>query len=717
MAVRDQTIRPGRPYPLGATWTGRGVNFALFSNHAEQVDLCLFDRSGRKETRRVTLPGRTDGVWHGFVPDIGPWQLYGYRVHGPYDPRNGHRFNHNKLLIDPYAKMLAGEMKWHPACFGYRIGHGKGDLSFDKRDSARYVPKGMVVKTDYPWESEHRPDVPLSRTVLYEAHVKGMTMRHPDVPHDLRGKFLGLSSPAIIDHLQELGITSVELLPVYAFLDETHLQEKGLTNYWGYNPVSFFAPDARYLTRPTPDEFKAMVERFHDAGIEVILDVVYNHTCEGNQFGPTVSLRGIDNKSYYHLVSEDPRYYMNHSGCGNALNLSHPRVLQMAMDSLRYWVETMHIDGFRFDLAATLGRGGRGFEHNGVFLAACRQDPVLNRVKLIAEPWDIGPHGYRMGEFPPGWSEWNDAYRDDIRSYWRGDERKMGAMATRLSGSSDIFGLRSPQASVNFITAHDGFTLHDLVSYNDKHNEANQEENKDGTNNNISWNCGAEGETEDQAVLDMRYQQKRNLITTLMLSQGVPMLLGGDELGRTQGGNNNAYCQDNAISWVNWDLTDPRDQDFLDFVRDMITLRKAHPAFRRLTFFKGRPPEEGASPDITWLTPRGGEMLDEDWQHPLARCFGFHVDGAETGQSDCRFIVLMSSQPDPVAFTLPDAAFGAEWTRIVDTARPDDDDDDEPAHPFRAGDAYPLLGRSMAVLQERVRRRRRAGANASRPIR
>jgi glycogen operon protein len=715
MTFRNASVRPGRPYPLGATWTGRGVNFALFSAHAEKVELCLFDTKGRKETRRIPLPERTDGVWHGFFRDLGPGQLYGYRVHGPYEPHNGHRFNGNKLLIDPYAKMLVGRMIWHPACFGYRIGHSKEDLSFDKRDSARYVPKCMVVKTDYPWETTTRPEVPLDRSVLYEAHVKGMTMRHPDIRVDLRGTFAGLSSPPVVDHLRDLGVTGIELLPVHAFLDETHLQEKGLSNYWGYNPVSFFAPDNRYLSQPLPDEFKAMVERFHEAGIEVLLDVVYNHTCEGNHFGPTVSLRGIDNKSYYHLVGENPRYYQNHSGCGNALNLSNPRALQMAMDSLRYWAEDMHVDGFRFDLAATLGRGPRGFEHNGVFLAACRQDPVLNRVKLIAEPWDIGPHGYRMGEFPAGWGEWNDAYRDDLRAFWRGDERKMGAMATRMSGSSDIFGLRSPQASVNFITAHDGFTLHDLVSYNDKHNEANQEENKDGTSHNLSWNCGHEGPTEDPGVTALRYQQKRNLVASLMLSQGIPMLLGGDELGRTQGGNNNAYCQDNEISWVDWDLSDPADVAFLDFVRQMIALRRSHPAFRRRRFFGGVPREEDRLKDITWLSPRGGELTAEEWEQPLSRCFGFHVDGAEAGETDSRFIVLMGSQPDPVAFTLPDDAYGGEWTVVTDTARPEDEDD-EPPRPYRSGESYPLRGRSLVVLMERAGRpagaRRAGGAEA-----
>lgn len=721
MVYSQRIATPGKPYPLGATWTGRGVNFALFSEHAEKVELCLFDANGRKETDRIPLPIVSDHVWHGFVPDLQPGHLYGYRVYGPYDPPAGHRFNHNKLLVDPYAKAVVGQVIWHPACYGYRIGHPKGDLSFDRRDSARYIPKGMVVKTEYPWGTDRRPDRSLEHTILYECHVKGMTALHPQVPLELRGTFAGLSSPAVIDHLRRLGITSVELLPVFSFLDETHLAEKGMTNYWGYNPLSFFAPEPRYLTQPGPDEFKAMVARFHEAGLEVILDVVFNHTCEGNHFGPTISLRGIDNKSYYHLLNEDQRYYHNYSGCGNALNLWHPRVMQMAMDALRYWVQEMHVDGFRFDLAPVMARSPRGFEPNAIFLAAIRQDPVLNTVKLIAEPWDIGPSGYRTGEFPTGWSEWNDAFRNGVRSFWRGDPGMNGAMATRVSGSSDIFWRRSPLASVNFIAAHDGFTLHDLVSYNHKHNDANLENNQDGTDHNLSWNCGAEGPTTDTAVRTLRRRQKRNLMATLLLSQGVPMILGGDELGRTQDGNNNAYCQDTPISWLNWDAPgDPEDAAFLDYTARLIRLRQMHPALHRRRFFRGGPKPRGSMPtgdlprasegfapvkDITWLHPRGSEMTDGDWNDANLRCFGYHMDGAEPGREDDRMIILMNAQPDAMAFILPGQAYGREWRVALDTAHDAqaavDASYPRPNQWLSSGHAYPLQGRSLVLLVER----------------
>lgn len=713
MAPYRRIASPGTPYPLGATWTGRGVNFALFSEHAERIDLCLFDSSGRRELERVSLPGNTDHVWHGFVADLQPGQLYGYRVYGPYEPESGHRFNHHKLLIDPYAKAVVGKVMWHPACYGYRIGHPKGDLSFDRRDSARYVPKSMVVKTDYPWGDDRRPERPLDHTIIYEAHVKGMTALHPDVPPSQRGTFTGLVSPPILDHLRHLGISAVELLPVVSFLDEAHLFEKGLTNYWGYNPLSFFAPESRYLTQDGPDEFKAMVARFHDAGLEVILDVVYNHTCEGNHFGPTVSLRGIDNKTYYHLTPNDPRYYLNHSGCGNTLNVSHPRVLQMVMDSLRYWVQDMHVDGFRFDLATALARDSSGFNHNAVFLATTRQDPVLNQVKLIAEPWDIGPGGYRTGEFPAGWEEWNDAYRNGVRSFWRGDPGALGSMATRLSGSSDIFWRRSPLASINFLTAHDGFTLHDVVSYDRKHNDANQEENKDGTDHNLSWNCGHEGPTTDPQVKALRRRQKRNLMATLLFSQGIPMILYGDELGRTQNGNNNAYCQDTPVSWVDWEMPgDPEDAAFLNYVARLIRLRQMHPALHRRRFFTGAPknPNETESPphlkDITWLHPRGQEMTHVDWADSMLRCFGFHLDGAERSREDDRMIVLMNAQPDAIAFILPDTTYGREWRVALDTAHDSkaaiDATYPRPNQWLFAGHAYPLQGRSLVLLVERT---------------
>jgi glycogen operon protein len=545
-----------------------------------------------------------------------------------------------------------------------------------------------------------------------------MTALHPGVPTSLRGTYAGLSSPAIIDHLRRLGVTSVELLPVFSFLDETHLNEKGQTNYWGYNPLSFFAPESRYLSQPGSDEFKGMVSRFHDAGLEVILDVVYNHTCEGNHYGPTISLRGIDNKSYYHLTQADQRYYHNHSGCGNTLNVSHPRVLQLVMDSLRYWTEEMHIDGFRFDLATALARSETGFDKNSVFLAAARQDPVLNRVKLIAEPWDIGPQGYRTGEFPAGWSEWNDAYRNGVRAFWRGDPGTLGAIATRISGSSDIYWRRSPMATVNFITAHDGFTLHDLVSYNHKHNEANLEENKDGTDHNISWNCGHEGLTDDAEVKALRRRQKRNMMATLLLSQGIPMILGGDELGRTQNGNNNAYCQDTPLSWVDWEMPgDPEDAAFLDYTARLIRLRKMHPALHRRRFFTGKPKPPHAIPgtlasshdpalkDITWLNPRGGEMNAHDWSDTLLRCFGYHMDGAEPGREDDRMIILMNAQPDAVAFILPGPTYGREWRVILDTAHDSQAAVDatypRPNQWLSAGHAYPLQGRSLVLMAEK----------------
>lgn len=700
-------IQPGRPYPLGATWTGRGVNFALFSENAEKVELCLFDSSGKKETARLILPERTDDVWHGYIPNLRPGQLYGYRVYGPYDPQSGNRFNANKLLVDPYARAVSGVLNWHPSCYGYRHGHPKADLSFDKRDNARHVPKGVVVKTDYPWGAQQLPETPWHDTVIYETHVRGMTLKNPDIPAQDRGRFLGLSHPAILEHLVGLGVTAVELLPVQSFASEPHLSERGLTNYWGYNPLSFFAPHPAYAQNHGPDEFKAMVERFHDAGIEVILDVVYNHTCEGNHLGPTLSWRGIDNRSYYHLTSEDPRYYHNHSGCGNTLNVAHPRVLQMVMDSLRYWVETMHVDGFRFDLASAVARGPRGFEGSGAFLAALRQDPVLQRAKLIAEPWDLGPQGYRLGGFPTGWREWNDAYRNVVRGYWRGDDGHLGPVATRLSGSSDLFWKRSPLASLNYITSHDGFTLADLVSYNGKHNQDNGENNADGTNYNLSWNCGAEGPSDDPAITRLRRQQRRNLLATLMISQGVPMLLMGDERGRTQQGNNNAYCQDSALSWVDWSPLNDEERHFQDFLRDLIALRRNHPALRRLTFFTGRPKpgdETSGVKDVTWLSPQGWEIRAEEWSVPQNRCLGMHINGAEPGVQDDRLLILLNAHSDPIPFTLPGPAYGHRWSVLLDTARADTptDEDDEPGRPYGWGEAFPLLGRSLVILADRT---------------
>src|SRR5690348_695000 len=546
-------VREGHSFPLGATWDGVGVNFALFSANASKVELCLFDIEGKKELERIELPEFTDEVWHGYLPEARPGTVYAYRVHGPYEPAAGHRFNPNKLLIDPYARQLVGEIKWDPAVFGYTLGAADADLSFDKRDSGPFVPKCRVIDPAFTWGTDRRPRVPWERSVVYELHVRGYTMRHPTVPAEMRGTFAGLMRPEVVDYIRRLGVSAIELLPIHAFVDDSHLLDKGLRNFWGYNTIGFFAPQPRYLGTPFVNETKEMIAAFHSVGIEVILDVVYNHTAEGNELGPTLSFKGIDNASYYRLAP-DPRYYINDTGTGNTVNLSTPRVLQMVTDSLRYWAEEMHIDGFRFDLATILAREPYGFDQGGGFLDSCRQDPVLSQVKLIAEPWDCGPGGYQVGHFSPGWAEWNDRYRDTVRAYWKGDEGTLPELASRMAASSDLFNRRGrkPWASVNFITAHDGFTLNDLVSYNDKHNEANGEDNRDGHSDNRSWNHGAEGPTDDPDIVELRERQKRNMLATLLLSQGTPMVLAGDEFGRTQQGNNNAYCQDNEISWVDW---------------------------------------------------------------------------------------------------------------------------------------------------------------------
>ncbi|HLO78365.1 MAG TPA: glycogen debranching protein GlgX [Magnetospirillum sp.] len=697
-------IWPGSPYPLGATWDGHGVNFALFSAHAEKVELCLFDQRGR-EVERIALPEYTDEVWHGYLPDARPGLLYGYRVHGPYDPLHGHRFNPHKLLIDPYAKALSGTILWSDTHFGFKLGSPKQDLVMDKRDNARFQAKCRVVDTAFTWGDDRRPNVPWSDTIVYETHVRGFTMRHPEVPPQFRGTFLGLGQPAVIDHLVKLGITSVELLPVQAYVDERHLTEKGLRNYWGYNPIAYFAPDSRYYGANPHGDFKTMVQRLHEAGIEVILDVVYNHTAEGNQLGPTLSFKGIDNASYYRLVPGSERWYENYSGCGNTLKLSHPRVLQMVTDSLRFWVEDMHVDGFRFDLAASLAREKSGFDGGSGFLDAVRQDPVLSRVKLIAEPWDIGGDGYRLGGFPPGWSEWNGHYRDTVRRFWRGDGGLIGDVASRLTGSSDMFGWggRRPWASMNFVTCHDGFTLADLVSYNGKHNEANGEGNRDGTDANYSWNCGHEGATKDKRIHGLRRQQMRNLLATLFLSQGVPMLLAGDEFARSQGGNNNAYCQDNDVGWIDWNNIDT---DTLEFVRALIRLRRDHPVFRRPRFFDGRRVPGSTLKDITWVTPEGREMTNSDWTLPYARSLGFILGGescvvdSRTGreETDDTFMVLFNAYTEIIFYTLPPAQLGNSWEVLIDTARP------EPVLAGElcgAGTRFPLKPHSVAVLRRR----------------
>jgi len=566
-------VGPGRAYPRGATWDGEGVNFAVFSEHADKVELCLFDARGRHETQRIPMRERTDHVWHCYLPQARPGQAYGYRMHGPYAPDKGHRFNPHKLLIDPCARDFIGTLRWHDALYGYTVGHAKGDLSFDRRDSAAYLPKCRVLEPAFTWGDDRRPQVPWHEMVIYELHVRGFTMRHPDVPPQFRGTYEGLASGPVIQHLRRLGVTTIELMPIHAFIDDRQLVERGLRNYWGYNTLGFFAPEARYSASGKVKEFKTMVKTLHSAGIEVILDVVYNHSCEGNQLGPTLSLRGLDNAAYYILDPENPRHYADFTGCGNTVNLEHPRALQLVMDSLRFWVEQMHVDGFRFDLASALARESGRVEHLGGFFDAIRQDPTLNQVKLIAEPWDLGHGGYQVGNFPLGWAEWNDRYRDAMRAYWKGDGGVIGEFASRLTGSSDLYGRsgKRPHASINFVTAHDGFTLHDLVSYNEKHNQANGEDNRDGNDHNLSWNCGVEGPTDDPAIVALRERQKRNFLATLLLSQGAPMLLAGDEMGRTQGGNNNAYCQDNETSWVDWTPSAERDA-LRAFVRRLIAL-------------------------------------------------------------------------------------------------------------------------------------------------
>ncbi len=697
----------GSPFPLGATWDGQGVNFALFSEHATRVELCLFDPTGRREVQRIELQDRTNLIWHCYLPEARPGLLYGYRVHGPYDPASGHRFNPNKLLLEPYAKDIVGPLRWSDAHFGYKIGHRREDLSFDRRDNAAGMPKCRVIDTAFTWGGDTAPRIPWPDMVLYELHVRGFTMKHPDVPAPLRGTYAGLATAPVIDHLKRLGVTSVELLPVHAFIDDRHLVQRGLANYWGYNSIGFFAPDHRFSTSCVVSEFKTMVKTFHSHGIEVILDVVYNHTAEGNHHGPTLSFRGVDNATYYRLVGDNPRYYMDYTGCGNTLNLQHPRVLQLIMDSLRYWVLEMHVDGFRFDLASALARELHAVNRLSAFFDILTQDPVLSQVKLIAEPWDLGEGGYQVGNFPAGWSEWNDRYRDTMRAYWKGDGGLIGNFARRLTGSSDLYDHsgRKPYASINFVTAHDGFTLHDLVSYNGKHNEANGEDNRDGTDNNNAWNCGAEGPTWDAAINALRAQQKRNLLATVFFSQGVPMLVAGDEMGRTQGGNNNAYCQDNEVSWVNWDLS-AADRKFLAFAKRVIRLRRDHPIFRRRNFFQGRAIQGSGIKDIHWFKPDGQEMNNEEWTHDFARCLGVYLGGESMQERDSRghpirdenFLLLFNSHHEKILFSLPVLCEGGEWQSILDTHHADGLEVDGS---FPDGTTYPLAARSLALFVQR----------------
>ncbi len=703
-------IWPGKPYPLGATWDGEGVNFAIFSERAEKVELCLFDNSGRRELHRIPMAEPTNQVWHCYLPEARPGLLYGYRVYGPYDPAQGLRFNHHKLLLDPYAKQVQGSLQWSDAHFGYRVGHKGEDLSFDRRDSASGMPKCKVIDSAFTWGADRPPRIPWHESVIYELHVRGFSMRHPDVSANLRGTYAGLSTAPVIDYLARLGVTAVELMPVHYFVDDRHLVERGLRNYWGYNSIGFFAPEPRYGVFDPISEFKTMVKTLHSAGIEVILDVVYNHTAEGNHMGPTLSFRGIDNSAYYRLVGDNGRYYMDYTGTGNSLNMRHPRVLQLIMDSLRYWVQEMHVDGFRFDLAATLARELHEVDRLGAFLDIIQQDPILSQTKLIAEPWDLGEGGYQVGKFPVGWAEWNDRYRDAVRSYWKGDGGLIGELAYRITGSSDLYERsgRRPYASINFVTAHDGFTLRDLVSYNSKHNEANGEDNRDGTDNNRSWNCGVEGPTDDAAINSLRARQSRNLLATLLLSQGIPMVLAGDGIGHTQQGNNNAYCQDNEISWLSWDN---QDENLLAFLQRVIAIRKAHPVFCRRNFFQGRPIKGAGVKDILWLRPDGAEMTDEEWKESSARCLGVLLAGealpeyTERGRpvTDDNFLWLLNAGREEIPFTLPTVAEGHDWRVVLDTSW----DNYAQRSIHAASTIYPLKARSLVLLIEHVGAERR----------
>ena len=699
------SIEEGTPHPRGASYTGDGVNFAMFSAHATKIEVCIYDESGTQELARITLPEYTDEVWHGFVPGLKPGARYGYRVHGPYEPLKGHRFNPHKLLMDPYAKAHMGELKWGPELFGYTVGHPDADLSFDERDSAPFVPKCVVVDSQFEWKQPKNVRVPWDQTIFYETHVRGFTQRHPAVPEHLRGTFAGLGQDEVIRHIRDLGVTSVELLPIQMFLNQPFLTEKGLTNFWGYDTMGFFALDPRYLSEPTIDEFKTMVDRFHEAGLEVILDVVYNHTPEGNELGPTLSFKGIDNVSYYRLMPEadggpGPRYYINDTGTGNTINLSHPRVLQMVTDSLRYWVTEMHVDGFRFDLATILAREDHGFDEGGGFLDSCRQDPVLSSVKLIAEPWDIGPGGYQVGGFPPGWAEWNDQFRDNVRAFWKGDEAMAPKLAQCLTASGDRFNHRGrrPWASVNFLTAHDGFTLADTVRYNEKHNDANGEDNRDGHSDNRSWNCGVEGLTDDEAVNELRARQQRNMLSTLLLAQGTPMVLAGDEFGHTQNGNNNAYCQDNEISWVDWNI-DERGTALNLFVQRLTLLRKSLPVLRRGRFLTGDLKEETKVKDVTWLTPGNEEMGAAQWEDGQTRCFGMLLEGTAQASSiarpgkDASVLLIVNSWQDAIEFKLASRAPGVRWTRLIDTTL-----DTQETVDFDPEATYTVTGRSTLLF-------------------
>jgi glycogen operon protein len=714
MAAAPFRTRPGRPYPLGATWDGSGVNFALFSEHATAVELCLFDASDlAREVRRIPVTERSDQIWHVYLPEARPGLAYGYRVHGPYAPAEGHRFNAAKVLLDPYAKAVAGHVRWDDALFGYRPGEAETSETPDPRDSAAFVPKGVVVESAFSWGDDRQLRTPWHKTVIYEVHVKGFTARHPQVPPELRGTYAGLASPPALEHLKRLGVTAVELMPVHHAVGDKHLVDRGLSNYWGYSSIGYLAPAARLASNGVGGEqvaeFKTMVKRLHQAGIEVILDVVYNHTAEGNHGGPTLCFRGIDNIAYYRLEEGDLSRYRDYTGCGNTLNLTHPRSLQLLMDSLRYWVLDMHVDGFRFDLASALARELHDVDRLSSFFDVIHQDPVISQVKLIAEPWDLGEGGYQVGNFPPGWAEWNGKYRDTIRRYWKGDSGQVGELAYRLTGSSDLYeqGGRRPSASINFVTAHDGFTLADLVAYTTKRNEANGEENRDGSDENYSWNCGAEGPTEDTAVLMLRERQQRNILATLLLSQGVPMLSGGDEIARTQRGNNNAYCQDNETSWFAWPPTGTAAR-LLDFTRQLIRLRLDHPVFQRRRFFQGRRIHGSAVKDLYWLKPDGTEMTEEEWNNSYSRCLGLQLAGDAIEEVDDEglpvrdetFLILLNAHDEAVPFVLPNHQSRLEWAPVLDTRGWEPPPE---GRLFKGGESYPLEGRTLAVFRQRAK--------------
>ena len=698
-------IQEGRPHPLGATWDGKGTNFALFSANATKVEVCLFDSQGKKERDRIELPEYTDQIWHARLPDVTPGTVYGYRVHGPYDPGQGHRFNPNKLLLDPYAASHIGELKWDPAIFGYQM-ESEDDTTFDERDSAPFMPKCIVADRSFDWKEQgSRPAelrVPWDDTIIYELHVKGFTKQHPEVPERLRGTYQGLAADPVIKYIKSLGVTSVELLPIHTFITDNHLLEKNLTNYWGYNSIGFFSPDPRYAADCVNAlrEFKEMVVRFHDADIEVILDVVYNHTAEGNERGPTLSFKGIDNASYYRLLPDNKRYYVNDTGTGNTLNVTHPRVIQMVMDSLRYWVEETHVDGFRFDLGTILAREPNGFDNQSGFLKACCQDPVLTSVKLIAEPWDCGPGGYQVGAFPPRWAEWNDKFRNGVRAFWKG-EASASDLTKRLCASGELFNAqgRRPWASINFITAHDGFTLNDLVTYNEKHNEANGENNQDGGSDNKSWNCGVEGPTDDPEINKLRGRMMRNMLGTLLLSQGTPMILAGDEFARTQGGNNNAYCQDNGISWLNWN-TEEKGRLQIRFTQRLTGLRHQYPILRRNLFLTAEYNEELGVKDLTWINANGSEMEDKNWGDSDMRCFGMLLDGrAQTTGirqrgRDATLLLVINDYHDLVDFKLPESPGGDAWQLLVDT----NIEDNSAEGKFQAGASYGVTARSLLLF-------------------